>query len=392
MNAGALCAVACDGNVFDAAARAFLRAFLRALAVDGDTTSAAFAAAQRAVRLSPQPGLRTEANRFRLLTPDDALADGMEAQVHSPADMHTALPSPASSSRAVVPACSLPLPIEDFIGRTRSFFEIAQAFSTGRRMVWLHGGPGAGKSALAIEFCRFYTLPGDRLFSPQPLSPSNNDSPVTGDSCSRSPIVQFCDLSAGDALNQLREVLNAAGAGVDTEYSAAGCLSLLVLDGVGVASAAWWSLLEEALAKNKRLRLLLVSREPRYNAPISCKIVAYKVEALSPEDAALLFLRRVHRPLFSRDFNAEEASAVTEMGGAGDVPLAMAGLAAKLARHPLFDALGYAPGAIRSAAAEVTPLLPSLFAHAALVAPATSTADLGAELDAEDLLRAAGGG
>merc|ERR1711972_721644 len=169
------------------------------------------------------------------------------------------------------------------------------------------------------------------------------------DSPDSMPIVQFTGLPAVTALSRLQAVLLSA----ETRSSTYSRPVLVVLDDVCCTSEDWWKLLDAALGTNQHLRLLLTSRQPRYDAPLSCKIVAHEVGALIPEDAALLFLRRIHRPLFQRDFNAEETTptpADSSGSGAGcDAPLSMVGrrreFLQQLARHPLLVAVGYEPGA-----------------------------------------------
>merc|ERR1719203_2414726 len=95
---------------------------------------------------------------------------------------------------------SLPPPVEDFVGRAPALVAIAQAFRSGRRVVWLHGRRGIGKSALAAEFCRFYSLPGDRLFSFS--HPSGDEGGAR--------LIRLAGLGAEEALTRLHEALSSS--------------------------------------------------------------------------------------------------------------------------------------------------------------------------------------
>lgn len=149
------------------------------------------------------------------------------------------------------------------------------------------------------------------------------------------------------------------------EMPRAGPATLLALDGVEESLAArdsqaaeLWSFLGEALADSP-MRLLLTSREPRYDAPLPGKAVAIEVPLLSPEDACLLLARRAHRPLFQRDLDG-----ACRPGGD---PLALSTrrreLLLRLAQHPLAAKMGDSPADVIAAAQQITPQLSTLFAH-----------------------------
>jgi len=379
LEAGAESVVACDGAVFDAAGRAFLGAFMRSLAAGEESVEKAFSSARRAVKLSPQPGLRAEAARFRLLRRQE---EGLAAQEACTLQRPRLPTSPCMYSQPSgdggnqmqhLPSMGrLPPAVEDFVGRSRLLATIAQAFLGGRRAVWLHGPMGIGKTAVAAEFCRFYGFVGDRLFSQSSYSKEGG--------------VMFVDLHGvhpHEAMLSLKAALcSKSPQGFHDETRSSSCRAwLLALDGLDaivscpgcsseeVPSGALWRLLSEALGAHEGLRLLLVSREPRYDAALPCKVVAHEIPPLSEADAAMLFLRRVHRPLYSRDF---DAAAIPESSSSGEPPV-LAGrkqeLVQRLVGHPLLQSVGCAPGDIIAAASEVTPSLTSLLQHPSVELP-----------------------
>lgn len=359
---GATCAIGCAGEVFDAAAREFLRVFLRSLAAaDGKTGSmsaaarGAFLAAQRAVRLSPQPGLRSEADHFCFVP-----AGGGD-----PRDSRLLPLAPSNPKAADTLFSHLPSPVEDFVGRGATIAAVASGFLGQRRVIWLHGKAGIGKSALLSEFCRFYAMPGDRLFSRTFRGPGDGAGPSEAEAAAGGratqrgvQVLRVFGLGPEAVLERLRVAL--------AEMPKGGPPTLLALDGVEESLAQrdskageLWSFLGEALALSSPLRLLLASREPRYDAPLPGKVVAMEVPPLSREDACLLLARRAHRPLFPRDLDS-----TCRPGGD---PLALSTrrreLLLRLAQHPLASVMGESPAEVIAAAAAITPQLPSLFAH-----------------------------
>lgn len=385
VSAGARCAVACAGKVFDSAARSFFRAFLRTLAAEGDNVVAAFGAAQRALRLSPQPGLRAEADRFRLLLSDDAQEhhfgdSSWQGPQRAPPPL---LPRPLSLADF---GRARPMHVEDFTGRAPVLEAVARAFLGTRRVVWLYGRPGIGKSALATEFCRFYGLPGDRLFSPLPASCCGSYVAAGSRTVARggAALLRLGDTEPVEALAQLERALGTAEEVRQTELAMEGqgrCWLLVLddidsliaaaarpvgeeVDHVATIAKAWWRTLREALDSTQHLRVLFASRQPWYDAPLPCKFVGFGVPSLDAEDAALLLARRSHRPLYQRDLDLDA-------GGCTGEPLVLVGergaeILGQLSRHPLLRALDGVPAGILSAGAEVTPQLTSLLAHSAL--------------------------
>lgn len=135
-------------------------------------------------------------------------------------------------------------------------------------------------------------------------------------------------------------------------------------------------LLGKALIKHSGLKILFtaIDHTPLFNlttAAVSYKIIHFPLPSLQPIDSAVLFTRRVHRPLYARDWWVDEDAApppFTSMAsreGFEDIdesaPLVMSakssrGLAnlAKLARHPLLAAAGGIAGKIMLIAQHVT--------------------------------------
>ncbi|CAE7659045.1 pats1 [Symbiodinium pilosum] len=361
---GASCAIACSGEVFDAAAREFLRIFLRSLAAAVPKSAhpvtglarASFAAAQRAVRLSPQPGLRSEAEHFRFFP----------AKLAPGPDVPLSRYSSTMPRFAGLDGHDLPAPVEDFVGRGSTMAAVASAFLGHRRVVWLHGKAGIGKSAFISEFCRFYGLPGDRLFSPSAVRlcrsrelPSEAEAAAGGPAtCSRKAVrVRLSGLGPLAAIAKLRESLTGSRC------------AFLALDGVEQsfgasepAVAELWAFLEECLVESPGLRVLLASQRPRYDAPLSRKVVAVELPPLSREDACLLLARRSHRPLYPRDLDGPSCR-----NAVGDLPLALSGrrreFLQRLAEHPLVAKMGNTPAEVIAAAGQINPQLPSLFQH-----------------------------
>ena len=133
-------------------------------------------------------------------------------------------------------------------------------------------------------------------------------------------------------------------------------------------------LLGKALSRHSGLRILF-SAESTFvqaftTASVSYKVVQFPLPPLEPIDAAILFTRRIHRPLFTRDWHADDDDAPPPLMTMGSVigldedeeaPLAMSartsrGVAnlARLARHPLIQSLEGIPARILILAEKVT--------------------------------------
>jgi hypothetical protein len=141
-------------------------------------------------------------------------------------------------------------------------------------------------------------------------------------------------------------------------------------------------LLGKALTRHPGLRILISSQnKPAFNlstASVSYKIVHFPLAPLQSIDSAVLFTRRIHRPLFPRDWwidTDEPPPPLTSMSSRErlmplddeDTPLVMhpkssKGLTnlARLARHPLLVATGGIPYKILKVAMHVTSDLVSI--------------------------------
>jgi len=261
-----------------------------------------------------------------------------------------------------------------------------------RRVVLLFGARGIGKSSLCREFCYHYSAPGGRLFSSCAL---HLDRGALGPRCTAVPLHGsegaldfFLDAFAQAALAQMaaRSPLEPQAPGEasdrpwDVLLARARRLDelgpwLLVLDGLGLPEQGSNSGEEEMLAQalegllgcTARLRLLLTSRSRprgRWAALGASKVVGLELAPLSLRDAALLFARRVRRPLYAQDFSTAESEVLR-----GGQPLPGGVLLDRLAQSALLGSLGGVPGRIAEAAAEVDHALPSLLRHSALLSP-----------------------
>mmetsp|Transcript_121670 Transcript_121670/g.234639 ORF Transcript_121670/g.234639 Transcript_121670/m.234639 type:complete len:1500 (-) Transcript_121670:43-4542(-) len=369
---GLQCAICCSGEVFDAAARLFCRAFYHALAAR-HAVAVCHRLAQNALRSSANPGLRSEADKFLLLgcTPD--------------------APRAVSVSRAVPsswPRWPLWPHVEDFTGRVMETLAVAACFRT-RRVLLLWGAPGVGKTAVCREFCRHFSAPGGRFFSSGVFwidSAALESKTLTGSHSSHQEVFARAVLSEIFARGVQGELPAAAEPcwpvlrSVMQKLDEAGRW-LLVIDNLQVSDGesterdeTLAQAFESLLSSSARVCLLFTTR----NAPrksswatlASAKVNCLEVPALAPQAASKLFLRRVRRPLYPRDFDPT-APGAKDPGGS--VPLQMSqqpgGLLDRLAGCPLLHALGNIPGRIVEAAAKVDETLPSLLEHEALPTP-----------------------
>jgi len=282
-------------------------------------------------------------------------------------------------------------PVEDFIGRSAIMASIASHLNGHRRAVWLHGPHGRGKSALATEICRFYGLLGDRIFSPV-VPATDNQSKHQGNMFGGAILVRLGGLEPDEAVARVQRALggdNVVASASNVDSMMGGRRWLLVLDGVDAlvgeqpsseskcdGITEFHSVLKHLLQETECLRLLLTSRRPLYTMQLPCKIVFDELSSLAPEDAALLMLRRAHRPLYPRDFDASSTSDSGASGAWGE-PVHLHGrrqqLLQQLAAHKLFGVVGHAPGDVADAASAITNELPSLFRHPALLSHGAAT-------------------
>lgn len=406
VQAGALNVVCCRGAVFDATARCFTRAFYLALCTGSKSIDQAFEIAKAAIRLVPQPGLRSEADKYMLL-PENML----HSEVLS--DLLPGYAGAAGGSNAVVHAqpcaafaaclANLPSRIEDFTGRPRELWQLLHHLASFRRATLVCGEPKVGKSALLVELARYAGALGRRFagrvvhlaFRDGDLPPPQGTGPGAADGGAGAGVRAF--------LRILVHSILAVGSGVDagasrvldmegmsdfdadlSPESEAQILRgrvmqallklestdlpvLLIVDGLDALAKVpavydeLRTLMMGILIRTKRVLLMFGSRRADFQALGEHKVVAFPLAPLRPLDAARLFLWRVHRPLEIADLTSE-ASGNTARG----IPLVTNAqnrqlIFNKVAAHPLLTQCRGIPGTIRSIADRVLPQGPTMW-------------------------------
>lgn len=202
-----------------------------------------------------------------------------------------------------------------------------------------------GKTAVASEFCRFYSFPGDRLFS--------------AGCC----FLRLSGLEPDVAAHQLLESLWRMRS-IQLVPEATACKRLIVLDDVDGAmwpaafsggSLEWRQALNEALGTPLNVCLIFTSRQPCSEALLTCnKVMPVQIQPLKPGASAELFLCRSGRRLVPKDFDG---------CGMFEDSWPRSRIVQQFASHPLIKAVGGRPSHILRAAALVTPQLPSLLEH-----------------------------
>ena len=326
-------AVCCSAVVLDAASQMFCRTFYRALGA-GQALNASFEAAQAAIRYGTNKAFHAEAGKFVLLCSDGW---GWPARE--------------------VPSLPLTLwptwpRVEDYVGREAFTVSLATLFEH-RRAVCLWGEKGSGKTALCLEFCRFFSAPG-RRFSQGAFHVNAR---------------QVLCAAALEAL--LRQRLTSKGAVSLLEavrlMDELGRPWLLIVDGLSPAvleAEETNGLLSWLLEETTSLRLLLTARGPLYGPSRLgySKVVDLPLPHLDPTEASLLLARRARRPFFPCDFGAAAA------GAAAGAPLRLGPeLLRQLNESPMMRALKGHPGHIVTAAAAVDAELQSLLRHPLII-------------------------
>mmetsp|Transcript_17946 Transcript_17946/g.41868 ORF Transcript_17946/g.41868 Transcript_17946/m.41868 type:complete len:764 (-) Transcript_17946:182-2473(-) len=238
---------------------------------------------------------------------------------------------------------------EDFIGRAKELQQVIN-YITARRLVVLHGPPGAGKSSFCAEFCRFVAAPGRKLSAVRQsvgAVASSADGASSEEWKHRLGFVSLEEVSKG---GQDTERVTSA---VLTLASQLGGSSCLVVDDAEQKFGWHDSIAIQLLRQFASLGLLLVRRRPLYRLD-GCdrwKPVNLELGPLSDQEASRVFLARVHRPLFERDFSR---------GGDGHANLRYEEVLPRLAAHPKLRACRGSPRHIVRLAATVTKELPSL--------------------------------
>jgi len=322
-------AVCCSAVVLDAASQMFCRTFYRALGA-GQALNASFEAAQAAIRYGTNKAFHAEAGKFVLLCSDGW---GWPARE--------------------VPSLPLTLwptwpRVEDYVGREAFTVSLATLFEH-RRAVCLWGEKGSGKTALCLEFCRFFSAPG-RRFSQGAFHVNAR---------------QVLCAAALEAL--LRQRLASKGTASLLEavrlMDELGHPWLLVVDGLSpevLEAEETNGLLSWLLEETTSLHLLLTARGPLYGPSRLgySKVVDLPLPHLDPTEASLLLARRARRPFFPCDCGAPAAP------GAAGAPLRLGPeLLRQLNESPVMRALKGNPGHIVTAAAAVDAELQSLLRH-----------------------------
>lgn len=404
VRAGAPHVICCRGAVFDATARAFTKAFYRAFCGSGRSVAQAFEIARFEIRTAAQPGLRAEAEKYFLLPSGDGAHNSCFCEVPSSAS----LGGDFFSFRAC--HTLLPARVEDFCGRAKDLWLLMQHLGSSRRCVAVFGPPEIGKSALLSELARFAGAPGRRYagrvihfaLSPEdaaedvrgePLDSSMASSESSQDCFPHGPVLcrllraltatagRVAQVQAGSSVFEADPCTMPMGDGFEVRTSrgsliqslqkleAGGQRTLLIMDNLDplleepVACEELRRILTEVLLHTERLELLLGTRQASLQALGAHKVVGYALERLRQNDAARLFLWRVHRPLVVADLS--EAAAAVEAGSceasaAHSLPLIMNAqnrslVLTQLANHPLLQLCGGLPGHLRATADQVLP-------------------------------------
>lgn len=405
LRCGVLFVLVAVGPLMDAAARTFTRHFYRILLslptgplpLEAAKVRTAFETARELLRSAPRAEIRAEAAKLLLLEPTDYF------QIHPlapPGPEAGAGPSPVESNSLVSPWVA-PVPsldvtkftwqpvgtrelgrpedCEDFVGRAQELCALMRLLgSQARRLVVLHGPEGIGKSALCAEFCRVASGAGRRFSAVQTSRSCNSSQPRLTFVSLRGPPTPT-DMHSVGSLERpdpayVHTLLLSAAALVapdDGEHAAQACM---VIDHAEPELGWWDSFASEILSAHPTLRLLLARRQPLFalsDGNVRWKPVNVRVTALSLDDCATLFLRRVHRPLTQQDF-IHTATCNSRSTPLRPTPT----LITKLAAHPTLLAGGGNPKRVVRLASLVTPELPSLYdvAVEASTAPVPSVA------------------
>lgn len=327
-------AVCCNAVVLDAASHVFCRAFYRALGA-GQALRPSFEAGQAAIRRA----FEGEAQKFVLLCASDGQWPLREA-LSLPPTLWPHWPR-----------------VEDYLGRESFTVSLANLFEH-RRAVCLWGGRGSGKTALCLEFCRFFSAPG-RRFSHAAFHITERQV-----ACSSLLAVLLQQLGRGSDGSDGSDI---AGGSVSSllravrEVDALRRPWLLVVDGFNEDLESS-EMLSHLLAETTHLRLLLTARDPLHGqwAMGYSKVVDLPLPQLAPFDAARLLARRARRPFFATDFEGDDCAGT----GLPGVPLSMGReLLLRLRESPVMKEVKGQPGQILAAAAMVGAELESLLKH-----------------------------
>jgi len=339
--------------------------FSPSVSADGSRTSemlscsirAAFNAGKEALLRAAVPAIRAEAAKLELLEGQSKrpLSTALSCQPRGDGTDDVGSPAGGSSPLQTCPwteysvtgssgePCFGPHICEDFIGRAKELQQLI-AHVASRRIVVLHGPEGHGKSALCAEFCRFVAAPG-RKFSATRSSATGKE-----EWRHRLGYLSLQEVSRGE--QDTAEVVTAL-VNVASELRGASCL---VVDDAEPSLGWHDSIAIQLLRQFSALGLLLVRRRPLYRLEGSdrWKPVNLELGPLQDQEAARLFLARVHRPLFELDFTGGAA------GAAARSCLKYEEVISRLPSHPALALCSGSPRRIAHLASMVTKELPSL--------------------------------
>mmetsp|Transcript_46300 Transcript_46300/g.108480 ORF Transcript_46300/g.108480 Transcript_46300/m.108480 type:complete len:668 (+) Transcript_46300:69-2072(+) len=389
LSAGASFAIVASGELRDSTARMFATHFYRRLhgacAAEAfeplkrtdslaDQVRLAFGAAKEALFTATNPAVRMEAKQLQLLERGGLVESPASSACRSPLDCLAHCEEPVGEEEALLTGSDLetqsttcesvqdgassapctsgtfPQDCEDFIGRGPDLQRLLQVLGApgGRRVTVLHGPDGAGKSALGAELCRFATCPGRKF------------APVKGGR--RLAYVSLQDPGSADegvAVACARLAVLSAAAGLATMKSSEGRLvrTCLLVDDAERQNGWQDEIVPELLDKNPQMCLLLLRRAPLYrlegNGGERWKPLNLALGPLPETEAAQVFLRRLHRPIFPSDLSWETKKAGQPLRPSQDLVRQVAALPA------VASCRGF-PRKLVRLAAQVTWELPSL--------------------------------
>lgn len=313
--------------------------------------------------------------------------------------------------------------IEDYVGGQQDLVNLLSLFVAGKRCVCVTGKPGIGKTSLVKQLINFSQMYG-RSFesaavyvscsvSPRKL-PLCNEERVVGRSCTepsppsmrastapspesigdggRSGLLRLIAKAVSDVARQATQqprspqsqsrvqawthsggtdnvsasaVLHEAMGELEKRAESKGRFVLVALDDVDVLEHEDRRLLERLLKGYQKLRLLFAMREEWVGGDLAGhKVASLTVRGLHPQDAARLFLMRVHRRLKSKDFPdfPEDLRAAFDKNTSypGEVDKLREEAERQLQLHPVLVQCDGNPAAIRGKASCVTDGLSSL--------------------------------
>jgi len=334
LNHGLARCICCRGPVLDRVCHMFSDWFYQHLS-RGDSFAYAFDSARSALRLD---GLHAEG--FMLLQIDDC------GLIHEAQD-------PSWQPELANAAMAQPNPMiwpetEQLIGRERVLGQLALIAHSQRITVAL-GSKGVGKSALCRGLSGHASTPGRALATRVVLltgnTAANPDVALTNAMRSILPSIE--------ADSSLEEVVENA-----RSFDRAGKWLLVVDDADSINSSTLAKLLrriKSLFISCQHLHVLVAARHSLASTWLETEAYQFSIPVLEPVHVAKVFLRRVQRPLYDRDFSDE---------GGATVPLQVSErLLESLIQLPLFAVIGGDLSMAVAAATQVNLGMPSLLHH-----------------------------